>query len=294
SVTYGDDKLAEKPTLRSPTHQARIDTRPAGQHRETLHDWRGSALDVLRLTEELLARDAVKAVASRFTYHFYRHSNYVGARQDSIARVCTADVLVHRSCPMCNIPAASPHLDRAGRRSGCGRALTLRRSARARALSIPERSSSESVWPREGTACSTAAFRTSPLSPAMVSVPLFSLGCARRSTTQRMPPPRGRASGTVSNGVSGAPRKRTGCPRGRSRAPRRPRRERYCCPFRVTSVHLTRLRAHNSAGSMSDSRRSLQDDDPDSDVVADRRGRGERMKELVIAEGLWPRVGPAK
>jgi hypothetical protein len=43
SVTYGDDKLAEKPTLRSPTHQARIDTRPAGQHRETLHDWRGSA-----------------------------------------------------------------------------------------------------------------------------------------------------------------------------------------------------------------------------------------------------------
>ena len=60
--------------------------------------------------------------------------------------------------------------------------------------------------------------------------------------------------------------------------------------------------ADNSAGSMSGSRawlpttlsRSLQDDDPDGDVVADRRGRGERMKELVIAEGLWPRVGPAK
>ena len=54
------------------------------------------------------------------------------------------------------------------------------------------------------------------------------------------------------------------------------------------------LRAHNSAGSMPGSRRSLQDDDPDGDVVADRRGRGERMKELVIAEGLWPGVGPAK
>ena len=42
------------------------------------------------------------------------------------------------------------------------------------------------------------------------------------------------------------------------------------------------------------SERSSQDDDPDGDVVADRCGRGERMKELVIAEGLWPRVGPAK
>ena len=134
-----------------------------------------------------------------------RHS-YGGAQQDSIARV--PDVLVHRSCPICNTPAESTHLDRAGRRSGCGRALTLRRSARARALSIAERSSSEWVWPREGTACSTAAFRTYPRSPVMVSVPLFSLGCARRSTTQRMPPPRGRASGTMSNGVSGAPRKR--------------------------------------------------------------------------------------
>ena len=59
-------------------------------------------------------------------------SNYVGAQQDSIARV--PDVLVHRSCPMCNIPAESTHLDRAGRRSGCGRALTLWRSALARAL----------------------------------------------------------------------------------------------------------------------------------------------------------------
>jgi hypothetical protein len=28
-----------------------------------------TSLDILRLTEELLARDAVKAVASRFTYH---------------------------------------------------------------------------------------------------------------------------------------------------------------------------------------------------------------------------------
>ena len=30
------------------------------------------------------------------------------------------------------------------------------------ALSIAERSSSESVWPREGTACSTAAFKDLP------------------------------------------------------------------------------------------------------------------------------------
>jgi hypothetical protein len=35
---------------------------------------------------------------------------------------------------MCNIPAESTHLDRVGRRSGCGRALTLWRSALARAL----------------------------------------------------------------------------------------------------------------------------------------------------------------
>ena len=47
------------------------------------------------------------------------------------------------------------------------------------ALSIPERSSSESVWPCEEMACSTAALSTSSRSPAIVSVQLFSLGCSQ-------------------------------------------------------------------------------------------------------------------
>ena len=50
-------------------------------------------------------------------------------------------------------------------------------------LSIPERSSCESVWPCEEMACSTAALSTSSRSPAIVSVQLFSLGCSRQSTT---------------------------------------------------------------------------------------------------------------
>jgi hypothetical protein len=59
-------------------------------------------------------------------------------------------------------------------------------------------------------------------------------------------------------------------------------------------VGLVPLHISYKPTGVSVSRRSLQDDDPDGDVVADRRGRGERMKELVIAEGLWPGVGPGK
>lgn len=37
----------------------------------------------------------------------------------------------------------------------------------------------------------------------------------------------------------------------------------------------------------------LENDHPDGHVVAGRRGRGEGVEELVIAEGVRPRIGPA-